>query len=512
MAKRLNHPWKSIITMGRAHDLLRHDVMQHLAYLQQEIGYRYCRFHALFHDDMAVVERMQDGRLHFHWHHIDKIFDALLSIGLKPFVELNSMPLAMASGAKTMFFYQMNVTPPKSYTEWEDLIEAFSRHCIDRYGIAEVRTWYFEVWNEPNLSNFWSSNRDEYFKLYSHAASGVKKADAQLRIGGPATAGGAWVSETIQYCADNNVPLDFVSTHSYPQDEQNLFEDGLSPHQPGEYFIDIVRSVQEAVASSAMPDLEIHWTEWNTQSALNKEAVSWSNNIYVDNAFAASFIVKHMLALDEACDSLGWWIASDIFEEYGYSQNPFSCNYGLLTNHGLPKASCNAFRLLARMTGELIESNQSSQYGEHRGACVTRDGDVLKALLWYHPPLVSVEQAETWAYDIQLPVESRDSVRYLVTSAWIRAHKGSFWETWCEVDRPNHLSPFEVQAFRDMAEPEMTVAQAIALDGQLQLAGALKPYEVKYFELRPQPPVSIGKGSDLTAWTELDAKLNESVR
>ena len=511
MSKYLKHPWKQIITMGRAHDLLRHDVMQHLAYLQREIGYRYCRFHALFHDDMAVVERLEDGGLHFHWHHIDKVFDVLLEIGLKPFVELNPMPPVMARGEKTMFFYEMNVTPPKSYQEWEDFIEAFSRHCIDRYGIAEVGSWYFEVWNEPNLSNFWSSTRDEYFKLYTHAAWGVKKADSRLRIGGPATAGGAWIAETIDYCSRNDVPLDFISTHSYPQDEQNLFEDGRSPHHPGEYFTDIVRSVQETVRHSALPDLEIHWTEWNTQSAPNKKAVSWSNNIYVDNVFAASFIVKHMLALDEACDSLGWWIASDIFEEYGYSQNPFSCNYGLVTNHGLPKASCNAFRLLARMTGERIKLPEISGCDHSRGYAATRDGGIYKVIVWYHPPLNENKEG-VWDECIRIPGDAIKNQTCLVSSAYIRVHKGSVWETWCEAGRPNHLSPFETQALKELAEPEMDLKQLEADEAGLRLNWKLHPYEVKYFEVRVQPPAAIGKGSDLNAWTELDTKLNETVR
>jgi xylan 1,4-beta-xylosidase len=166
----LQMPWKRGIAVGRAYDLLRTDLIEHLRLLQREIGYGYCRFHALFHDDMGVVSRGSDGQLLFRWHHIDKIYDSLLELGLRPFVELNPMPAALASGKQKMFHYAMNVTPPASYEEWGQLVESFARHCIERYGLREVRQWYFEVWNEPNLAGFWSGTQDEYWQLYEASA------------------------------------------------------------------------------------------------------------------------------------------------------------------------------------------------------------------------------------------------------------------------------------------------------------------------------------------------------
>ena len=157
----LRQPWRELITVGRAYDLLRADLLDHLEWLQKEIGYRYCRFHALFHDDMGVVKRAANGAITYHWHHLDKVYDALLARGLKPFVELNSMPAALASGDATIFYYRMNITPPRDWDEWGALIEAFARHCIERYGLDEVRSWYFEVWNEPNLSGFWTGTQED---------------------------------------------------------------------------------------------------------------------------------------------------------------------------------------------------------------------------------------------------------------------------------------------------------------------------------------------------------------
>lgn len=506
----LKMPWKSLITVGRAADLLRGDLIDHLAYLQREIGYRYCRFHALFHDDMGVVTRDAGGRLHYQWHHIDKVFDSLLELSLDPFVELNPMPAALASGEKTIFFYAMNVTPPKDFGEWRELVAAFTRHCVERYGIDRVRRWYFEVWNEPNLSGFWSGSQEDYYRLYSEAAVAVKSVDEALRIGGPATAGAAWIGAFIDYCERLKLPLDFVSTHSYPQDEQNLYPVGDSPHAPGEYFADVVRSVRETVARSARPDLEIHWTEWNTQSSPDKDSVTWRNNTYVDRIYAAAFIVRNMLFLDADCDSLGYWVASDIFEEHGLPQNPFSCTYGLVTNQGLPKASCNAFRLLARMTGEVVELPTAHEADGNRGCLATRDGATLKLIAWHHLPLAGLAEAKPQDFSLALPVGADGE--FLVTKSHIRKGRGSAWETWCEIGHPSHLTPPEEAALREAAEPVRKLAIMRSGNGILDLDWRLEPDEVIQFEIRPRPPRATGKGVDLDAWSELDDKLNETIR
>ena len=94
----LRMPWRNCIAVGRAYELLRHDVLDHLRFLQREIVYRYCRFHGIFHDDVAVAIRRPDGKLQYQCHHVDNIYDALLEMGLRPFVELNPMPAALASG------------------------------------------------------------------------------------------------------------------------------------------------------------------------------------------------------------------------------------------------------------------------------------------------------------------------------------------------------------------------------------------------------------------------------
>lgn len=230
--------------------------------------FEYVRFHGLFHDELGIVIRDDEGKIRYRWQEIDKVFDSLKAINIRPLVELGAMPVELASEDITIFKWNMNVSKPKDYNEWYDLVFAFVSHMVDRYGLKEVEKWRFEVWNEPNIKGFWPYDMEEYYKLYTYSAKAVKAVSETLKVGGPATAGGAYIKETIDFCTENNVPLDFVSTHAYPVGDQCEYPDrAKAPYETGRYIRERFKEVQEIAKNSNRPELEIHWTEWNTQSA-----------------------------------------------------------------------------------------------------------------------------------------------------------------------------------------------------------------------------------------------------
>lgn len=501
----LRRPWKNAIAVGRAYDLLRVDLQEHLAWLQREIGFRSCRFHALFHDDMAVVRRGPDGRLVYQWHHIDKVYDFLLSIGLRPFVELNPMPAVLASGEQTMFHYRMNVTPPHDWAEWFDLVQNFTRHCVERYGLPEVRQWHFEVWNEPNLSAFWSGTKEEYFRLYAEAARAVKSVDPELRVGGPATAGANWLADLINYCHTHHVPLDFLSTHLYPQDEFTLYANRAeSPFGVGEFFTQRVRGARETINNSPLPHLPIHWTEWNTQLATSNADVTWGANRHVDSLHGASFIARHMVELDDAADTFTYWVASDIFEEGPIPNAPFSQTYGLLTIHGLPKAHAHAFRFLEALRGPRIVMDISSA-PPFCGGVGTREGDSVRVLLWNDAP-PEVPAPLTWTDVLRIPSLHPTHV----TTRQITAEAGSPFEAWEKAGRPLNLTPIQLAAIRSAAEPRSNISLIQPLDGQIRIPIELKPNEVLLVEFTPQANEPLRDAS--TDAAILEAQLGEKPK
>jgi xylan 1,4-beta-xylosidase len=213
----LPHIWEYSVGSGHAPLALRADYQAQLTRCRKELGVRHVRFHGLLSDDMGTLVCERNERL-YSFVNADRIWDFLVSIGMRPIVELSFMPTTLASGNATVFSYRGNVTPPRDYAEWATLVSALAHHCVARYGVDEVRQWLFEVWNEPNLQSFWRGTRDAYFTLYQHSAHALKDTDDGLRVGGPATAQNAWIGEFLDFCDSNDLPADFVSTHHYPTD------------------------------------------------------------------------------------------------------------------------------------------------------------------------------------------------------------------------------------------------------------------------------------------------------
>lgn len=501
----LRKPWKQCVAVGRGYDLLREDLLDHLDWLQREVGFRSSRFHAILHDDVGIVKKTRDGQLYYCWNQLDKIYDALLARGLRPFVELNPMPAAIASDNKWIMHYRMNITPPAQWEAWGDLVEAFARHLIERYGLEEVRKWNFEVWNEPNLSSFWSGTKEDYFMLYATAAFAVKRVDAQLKIGGPASSKAHWLEDLINYCQANQVPLDFISTHLYPQDEQVEAGQNPSKYAPGDFFLEMFRGVKKMVASSKMPHLAIHWTEWNTQSAANHDAVSWSDNEACDNVYGGAFVVRQGLELDDTCDSMAFWVASDIFEEHPIQPAPFSATYGMVTIDGVPKATANAFRLLERLRGDVVARVEGAPRG--CGGVVTREGTVTHALFYNCQPPAE-KNPQDWKTTLPVPAAAGDRV---VTRMFVGPEAGSAYEWWVRLGRPMHLSSAQLAAMRQVAEPRCDVwnekrgGESCALDLDLP-ANTFAYYEIRPSELRA--PLK-SQWSDLQL---IEAELSELSR
>jgi xylan 1,4-beta-xylosidase len=370
--KPLDRFFDHCVGAGRAGEMLRAQALDQLSVLQKPRGFRYLRFHGLLSDDMAVCGWGEDGKLLFNWQYIDLVFDAMLQRGIRPLVELGFMPDCLKSGDTTIFWWKGNVTPPRDMGEWQTLVSALVRHVTARYGGAEVRRWYFEVWNEPNLPCFFTGTQAEYFALYDATAAAVKAVDAAYRVGGPATAGldeGAWIPEMIAHCAETGAPIDFISTHSYGVDGA-VDEYGRDRHwlkaAPDSVVRD-VRKVRAQVLESAMPRLPVFFTEWSA-SYTPRDPVH-------DSYVSAPFILYTLKRCEGYAESMSYWTFTDIFEEAGPGPTPFHGGFGLMNNQGLKKPAFHAFRWLCELPDDELPTGDADSYA-------ASDATALHVLLW----------------------------------------------------------------------------------------------------------------------------------
>lgn len=374
-----------VVGAGRAAEGLRADWQRDLAVVHRECGFRYVRMHGLLEDELGVYSEDKHGRAVYNFQYIDAIYDAILNTGMRPFVEFGFMPKRLASGDKTIFWWKGNVTPPRDYAKWEQLIQTLVQHWTKRYGRDEVREWYFEVWNEPNLKDaFWTGDQDEYFKLYDATVRAVKSVSADYRVGGPATAGRGWIKEMFEHAAKASVPLDFITTHDYGVSSGALDEEGTQ-----QLFLDPspdaissgVRQVREQINNFEPRNLSLHYTEWST---------SYSPRDPVHDAYiSAPYILSRLKRSEGLLQSMSYWTFTDIFEEPGPVPSPFHGGFGLINFQGLRKPSFYAYQFLNRLSyEELVSSDQDSW--------ITRGDGGAQILFWNYTPPVTKESNQVY--------------------------------------------------------------------------------------------------------------------
>lgn len=328
--------------------LSRDDSLAQLRTAVDELGFRYIRFHAPFHDALGTV-KLRDGKIVYDWTGLDKLFDALLARKIKPFVELGFTPDAMATSKQTIFYWKGNTSHPQP-GPWAALVDAFVRHARERYGEAEVRSWFFEVWNEPNLDGFWEkADQQAYFELYEASARAIKAIDPALRVGGPATAGAAWVPEFLARAAERRIPVDFVATHTYGVDGGFLDEKGEDDNKlstnPDAIVAD-VRKVRAQIEASAFPKLPLYFTEWSA-SYNPRDPVH-------DSYISAPYILNKLRATRGIAQGMSYWTYSDLFEEAGPPPTPFHGGFGLMNREGIRKPAWFAYKYLHALHGDEI--------------------------------------------------------------------------------------------------------------------------------------------------------------
>ena len=461
---KMNTMFKECVGAGRANEGLRADWQQQLALVKKECDFKYIRMHGLLTDDMAVYREDSKGNPEYNYQYVDVLFDYILSIDMKPFVELGFMPSALASGKETIFWWKGNVTPPKDYKKWEDLIRNLTQHFTERYGADEVKSWYFEVWNEPNLTpGFWTGTQAEYFKLYDYAARGIKSVNPEYRVGGPGTAGAAWESEMIDFCEKNNVPIDFISTHSYGVGQGFLDEFGQSgtvlSKDNGAVSGDVLQSRKE-IAASTKPNLELHYTEWSS-------SYTPADPIH-DSYHSVAYILQKLKQVGNAANSMSYWVFTDIFEEPGPRFTPFHGGFGLLNTQGIKKPAYFSYSFLNKLGETELQNTDTSSW-----ATKNAKGDV-QILLWDFTYTLPDSINNQQYYIKDLPSKPKGKLKIEVAGLSKGNYKLEIYKVGYKVNdvftdylgmnKPNQLTKEQVKTLKEKNSGEVYKTENVTVD------------------------------------------------
>jgi len=458
------HFWEQMFGSGRAILSLRSSYRDNLREVKAATDFKYIRFHAILDDEVGVYDEDANGNPVYDFSYVDQIYDGLLANGVRPFVELSFMPRKLAAQEIFQsFWYKPIVSPPKSWDKWGDLVSHFARHLVDRYGIDEVAHWYFEVWNEPNL-DFWAGEPKEqtYYQLYDVTARALKGVNPRLRVGGPATAQAAWVDRFIQHCAQNHVPVDFVSTHVYGNDSaRDVF--GTNESIPRTQMVcRAVHKVHDQIGASALPKLPLIWSEFNA-SYKNEPDVT-------DSVFMGPWLADTIRQCDGLVDSMSYWTFSDVFEEQGVVKTPFYGGFGLIAEDDLPKPAFNAFELLHRLGNRRLANDSTDALVSER------DDNTLVIAIWnlFLPEVAGTSKTVTVLLkDMAVPLTARVSR--------VDSTHGSLLPAYDAMGKPAYPTVQQIAGLRRAADlPAPEVKQFV--NGRLTLV--LPPQGLVLLELK----------------------------
>ncbi len=507
--KPLVHFWSTCVGAGRANEGLRANWQKQLNTVVSHCGFKYIRFHGLFNKDMFIYRKDKDKEI-YNWQYVDELFDSLLDIGIRPFVEFGFCPEDLASGSTTQFWWKGNVTPPKDYSKWGDLIKNCIIHWIDRYGIKEVRQWYFEVWNEPNLFAFWASTKHSYFELYKISALTIKEIDPMLRVGGPSTSNfvpddrfsgetedtskqltfkvddidkqnwkAVWVEDFINYCFKENLPLDFISTHPYPTD---FALDGHGETRGLSRNVNSTQSdlkwLRDFIDNSKYPNAEIHLTEWSSSPS--------PRDFAHDYLPAATFVVKSNIESSNLVDSLSYWTFTDVFEEGGAGDTIFHGGFGMINFQSIVKPTYHAYRFLNYLGDNELKRGD--------GYIITRKSKNNKvvALLYNYPEnvnqTVAISPYPDWTIaqetlekgsikNINFVVKDlQPSTKFLVET--LDSNHGFAFKKWQEMGMIASPNREQIEELKDAALDTKKEYFEVQADGKLVIDLEVEPWAI----------------------------------
>jgi xylan 1,4-beta-xylosidase len=469
--------WQDCVGADHPGILLRPDNLAQLRLAHDELGFRYIRFHGIFADDMAAYREV-DGKPVYDFDRIDAVYDAILHIGMRPLVEISFMPHDLASGDQTIFYWKGNGSPPKDYGKWADFITAFIRHLEARYGKAELARWRFEVWNEPNLDGFWTGgNQAAYFRLYDVTAKAIKAVDPALPVGGPATAGAAWVPEFIGHAKAAGVAVDFITTHTYGVEGGFLDENGEGDNRlstkPGSVSDDVLR-VRQQVQASPLPGLPVYFTEWST---------SYNPRDPIHDAYlSAAFILDKLKHSQGAAQSMSYWTYTDLFEEAGPPPSSFHGGFGLINREGIRKAAFFAYKYLNELGPQVLRNADDESW-------LSRDGDNFAGLIWNYtiphqqesnrPYFRKLHPAAPLA-PLSLRLSSLTPGSYRLTLHRTGFKANDAYSQYIEWGRPKDLTPAQVAALQGLTTdaPELDTRIEVGADGRFRRDVPLRTNDV----------------------------------
>lgn len=499
VSRRLDHAWKNLMNVGSAKDLLTEPVRQMVRQMQQQIGFRYIRMTGVFSDELRVYSETKEGKAVYSFAHVDKVFDFIREVGLKPLIQLSFMPRQLAKDPNRYLFNEL-VSEPKSIDRWSELVEVFTRHLISRYGREEVKTWLFCPWHQPDTAGMYGFREPQNFrKFYLASCNAVKKCDSGIPFGLPPT---FYILQKdyrngyldfLAWCESQDCPPDFLCFNYYDTIQSAVKSSGQDAFgfvgsmtlrdAPDGLNVFIAQVKRENRSRKRLP---IYLAEWNTSPS--------QQDLLNDTCFKSCYLAKNLLENYDALDGFGYWSLTDWMGEAPLPRELFFGGLGLFTASGIPKAAYYALTLLTKLGSDLLSQGD--------GWFLTQREGCYQAILYNYRHFSQLYAAgekfdmtfhdrytpfaPDQPMDVHIKINHAPAKSYIIRETIVNRKYGSAFDEWLRMGGLEPESDEEEECIRAHSKPHISKYRAEAKKHTLEIDALLEMLEVRLIEIMPE--------------------------
>lgn len=479
----LKKSWCEIINVGKIEALLDCDIQRQVLMMKEEIGFKYVRIWNIFVQEM-YEER--DGDWHYNFSRIDRGLDFLVENGLKPYIELSFKPIHVSYSINSTLAEKDNHIIFHERDSYEKVMNDLASHLVNRYGMDEIETWYFELWKDDRLNmldeNGW------YFDCFEIGYLALKRVSEKMKAGGAGFALGYdryQYHDLIRNWKKRRIKPDFISVYSYSY---------LLIQQNGMYFgkrsldsnfvknqLDIFKEVLRE--EDFLPE-ELHITEWNFTIS--------NRNCINDSCAQGAYVMKSCINSVGNVDKMGFWHGCDLNSEYYDTEAVLYGDNGLLTRDGIKKPSFYAFHFLHFLQDQML--------GKTENALISTNGRGIYTIVCHNCKQFNYrytmkEEKDIRVDDLDELYEDLDTIHlkfriqnvkngeYIMRVFYVNPENGSVQDIWREMDYMKNLSKGEVDYIRRGAMPKVEMRKIKVEDGELRVETQMKAHEIKAMEI-----------------------------
>jgi xylan 1,4-beta-xylosidase len=456
------------------------------------------------------------GRPIYDWKIVDQIFDTYIKAGARPLVEVGFMPEALSvkpqpyrhywePGKPYGEIYTGWAYPPKDYAKWAELVRQWVLHSVERYGKDEVLTWYWEMWNEPDIT-YWKGSPEEYNKLYDYTADAIKRALPQARVGGPAATGpsaqraGVFLRQFLEHCARGQnavtgrtgAPLDFITYHAKgnPRVVEGYVQMGLMKN-----LADIDNGFKIIADFPQFKALPIILTESDPEGCAACSARVYPHNTYRNGAMYPVYTAAHINNAFKLADRYQANLEGLMTWAFEFEDQPWFDGFRSLATNGVDKPVLNVFRMAGMMRGDRVKVESSGAVGLDailkegvRGkpdidALASRSEREVSVMAWnYHDNDVPAPDSPVRLTISGMPAAAR---RVLVKHYRIDHDHSNSYTVWKEMGSPQNPTPEQYARLEAAGQLQLLTSPEWidSKDGNVELSFALPRQAVSLIQV-----------------------------